>query len=146
MNPHRQIISFIGIIHWAITHNRPVERVVLPCHQLPCCSSSSSQPRFNTKPEVDYRFPLHFYFLNSLSLLCGLLRAMGLRRRGPLIRNSVNIPVGGAGSKGRQRFFFFSYIGLRRHHILLLVYSSSRLRSHYTGSFPPSRPNASRIY
>lgn len=103
MNPLRPIISFIGIIHWAKTHIRPVERVVLSCHQPPCCSFSSSQPRFNTKPEVDYRFPLHFYLLNALSLFCGLLRAMGLRHRGPLISNSVNKRLRGE----TTRFFFF---------------------------------------
>lgn len=77
---------------------------MLSRHQPPCCSFSSSQPRFNTKPEVDYRFPLHFYLLNALSLFCGLLRAIGLRHRGPLISNSVNIRVEGG---RRQGFFFF---------------------------------------
>lgn len=144
MNHLRPIISFIGIIHWAEIQGRPVERVVLSRHQPPCCSFSSSQPRFNTKPEVDYRFPLHFYLLNALSLFCGLLRAIGLRHRGPLISNSVNIRVEGGRRQGF--FFFFFYIGLRRHQIPLLVYSSSRLRSHYTGSFPRSRPNKRRIY
>lgn len=76
----------------------------------PVAPFSSSQPRFNTKPEVDYRFPLHFYLLNALSLFCGLLRAIGLRHRGPLISNSVNIE-GGAGVGGvrvdDKAFFFF---------------------------------------
>lgn len=57
----------------------------------------------NTKLEVDYRFPLHFYLLNALSLLCGLLRAIGLRHRGPLINNSVN-------TAGDDKAF---YLGLR---------------------------------
>lgn len=30
-------------------------------------------PHCNTKVEVDYGFPLHFYLVNALSLLCGLL-------------------------------------------------------------------------
>lgn len=149
-NSLRPIISFIGIIHWTKIHSRPVERVVLSCHQAPCCSFPSTQPRFNTKPVVDYRFPLHFYLLNALSLFCGLLRAIGFRHRGPLISNSVNIAVEGGRRQGffLSFFLFFSflYIGLRRHQILLLVYSSSRLRSHYTGTFPPSGANKNRIY
>lgn len=106
-NSLRPIISFIGIIHWTKIHSRPVERVVLSCHQAPCCSFPSTQPRFNTKPEVDYRFPLHFYLLNALSLFCGLLRAIGLRHRGPLISNSVNIPVEGGRRQGFFSFLFF---------------------------------------
>ena len=71
---------------------------------LPRCEPSAApfplQPCCNTKLEVDYRFPLHFYLLNVLSLFCGLLRATGLRYRGPLINNSVNIG-------GRDTAFFF---------------------------------------
>lgn len=94
------------------------------------------QPRCNTKLEVDYRFPLHFYLLNALSLFCGLLRAMGLRHRGPLISNSVNI--------GRDDKAF--YIGLRRHHIPPLVYSSSRMCFHYIFSPPRSPPDSHCIH
>lgn len=85
---------------------------------------------------MDYRFPLHFYLLNALSLFCGLLRAIGLRYRGPLISNSVNIG-------GDDKAF---YIGLRRHQIPPLVYSSSRMGFHYTFSFPQSQPNKHCIY
>lgn len=96
----------------------------------------SFQPYCNTKLEVDYRFPLHFYLLNALSLFCGLLRAIGLRHRGPLISNSVNIG-------GDDKAF---YIGLRRHQIPPLVYSSSRMGFHYTFSFPRSQSNERCIY
>lgn len=77
----------------------------------PVAPFSSSQPRFNTKPEVDYRFPLHFYLLNALSLFCGLLRAIGLRHRGPLISNSVNIEggTGVGGSESRRQGFFLKH-------------------------------------
>lgn len=37
----------------------------------PCLNVSP--PHCNTKVEVDYGFPLHFYLVNALSLLCGLL-------------------------------------------------------------------------
>jgi len=83
----------------------------------------------NTKLEVDYQFPLHFYLLHALSLFCGLLRAIGLHHREPLISNSVNIG-------GDDKAF---YIGLRRHQIPPLVYSSSRMGFHYTFSFPRSQ-------
>ena len=62
------------------------------------------QPCCKTKLEVDYLFPLHFYILNVLSLFCGLLRAIGLRYRGPLISNSVNI---GGDDKAVFLFSFF---------------------------------------
>lgn len=107
---------------------------------MPC--SDTAAPFFscslhcNTKLEVDYRFPLHFYLLNALSLFCGLLRAIGLRHRGPLISNSVNIG-------GDDKAF---YIGLRRHQIPPLVYSSSRMGFHYTFSFPRSQSNKRRIH
>lgn len=97
---------------------------------------SSLQPYCDTKLEVDYRFPLHFYLLNALSLFCGLLRAIGLSHRGPLISNSVNIG-------GDDKAF---YIGLKRHQIPPLVYSSSRMGFHYTFSFPRSQSNKSCIY
>lgn len=96
----------------------------------------SFQAYCNTKLEVDYRFPLHFYLLNALSLFCGLLRAIGLRHRGPLISNSVNI-------RGDDKAF---YIGLRRHQIPPLGYSSSRMGFHYTFSFPRSQSNKHCIY
>lgn len=98
------------------------------------------QPCCKTKLEVDYLFPLHFYILNVLSLFCGLLRAIGLRYRGPLISNSVNI---GGDDKA---FFLFFYTGLRTHQIPPLVYSSSRMRFHYTFSFPRSQSSQRRIY
>lgn len=101
-----------------------------------CCSFSPLQPYCKTKLEVDYRFPLHFYLLNALSLFCGLLRAIGLCHRGPLISNSVNIG-------GDDKAF---YIGLRRHQIPPLVYSSSRIGFHYTFSFPRSQSNKRCIY
>lgn len=94
------------------------------------------QPRCNSKLEVDYRFPLHFYLLNALSLFCGLLSAMGLRHRGPLISNSVNIG-------GDDKAF---YIGLRRHRIPPLVYSSSRMSFHYIFSSPRSQPDTQCIH
>lgn len=94
------------------------------------------QARCNTKPEVDYGFPLHSYRLNALSLFCGLLCAIGLRHRGPLISNSVNIG-------GDDKAF---YIGLRRHGILPLVYSSSRMGFHYIFSSPRSRPDSRCIH
>lgn len=94
------------------------------------------QAHCNTKLEVDYRFPLHFYLLNALSLFCGLLRAIGLHHRGPLISNSVNI-------RGDDKAF---YIGLSRHQIPPLGYSSSRIGFHYTCSFPRSQSNKHCIY
>lgn len=94
------------------------------------------QPQSNTKLEVDYRFPLHFYLLNALSLFCGLLHAIALRHRGPLISNSVN-------TGGDDKAF---YIGLRRHQIPPLVYSSSRMGFHYTFCFPRSQSNKRCIY
>lgn len=94
------------------------------------------QPCCNSKLEVDYRFPLHFYLLNALSLFCGLLFAMGLRHRGPLISNSVNI-------RGDDKAF---YIGLGRHHIPPLVYSSSRMGFHYIFSSPRSQPDSHCIH
>lgn len=94
------------------------------------------QAHCNNKLEVDYRFPLHFYLLNALSLFCGLLRAIGLHHRGPLISNSVNI-------RGDDKAF---YIGLSRHQIPPLGYSSSRIGFHYTCSFPRNQSNKHCIY
>lgn len=92
---HLEPISFIGIIDL-----KKYIKGSLTCRAALASNAlllifSSSQPRFHTKPEVDYRFPLHFYLLNALSLFGGLLRAIGLRHRGPLISNSVNIRVEG---------------------------------------------------
>lgn len=110
---------------------------------LPLLFASSRIPALNLK-WIICPPPPHFYLLNALSLLRGLLRAIGLRHRGPLISNSVNI--GGR----RHGFFFFFFlffcfnVGLRRHRITPLVYSSSRIPFHYTISSSPLRSQSNR--